>query len=352
MSKKIISVIIILIVLGLIYYFLPDSTDNSNLNVTVRKFDIKEREFSIKNSNIVINFNANAVFNKFSKKYMELTLYLSNVDNILSESFNEDCFVGYYEVITGNDTAFIVADRMEILSNLKIKKKNAISMILDYSVSMHNNSGYNSTAALPITYLEKAANKFIYSKNSYDLVEIIKFGSTIDLVCSFTDNNKKLGSALYQRSYERVGTALFSSIANGINHLNGINNTYMKSLVAFTDGGDHDSQITYDELVDLAKRCKIPIFTVGLKSEDFDENILYILSKSTGGFYYSTPSPEEIEKLYYAIDNNIRNSYLLKFYWNAIKIPLSYDFLNFVCRIIDMNTVVAEYRLDNINFNN
>jgi hypothetical protein len=57
----------------------------------------------------------------------------------------------------------------------------------------------------------------------------------------------------------------------------------------------------------------MPVYSVGLISEQFDGRLLEQLARETNGIYKLTPRPEEIQELYTQVQRQLENQYRVTF---------------------------------------
>jgi Ca-activated chloride channel family protein len=82
-----------------------------------------------------------------------------------------------------------------------------------------------------------------------------------------------------------------------------------------SDGGDNASHQKFSQVLGLAQRSQVLIYSIILQGDDQEENpgILRRLSKSTGGISYSPSSTETIASISTLIARDLRDQYTLGF---------------------------------------
>ncbi|MBR9975570.1 MAG: VWA domain-containing protein, partial [Bacteroidetes bacterium] len=104
-------------------------------------------------------------------------------------------------------------------------------------------------------------------------------------------------------------SALYDGVMEGVSHLigNGINSC--RALIVFSDGWDNISVTTTAEIIALANRHRIRIFTVGV---GFFVNTapLEMLALYTGGRSFRNPDAEQLEALYREITTGAIGSFI------------------------------------------
>lgn len=186
------------------------------------------------------------------------------------------------------------------------------SLVLDYSGSM---------GAQDITDMENAGVTFVNNMQAADRGQIIKFGSVnrIYIEQAYTSNKNALITAINSLSNAGGSTALFDSIYLGVTHT--AQESGQKAVVAFTDGGENDSD-RYDTYTDpnaLARLITdirstgVPVYTIGLglSAGSQAERDLQQIATQTNGQYYLTPSSSELSTIYSRIAQIFTNTLII-----------------------------------------
>ena len=85
---------------------------------------------------------------------------------------------------------------------------------------------------------------------------------------------------------------LIELINNGVNQC--------RAVIAMTDGGDNSSTRQPSEIIALANRHRIRIFTIGLGSS-INSVELELIAQLTGGKYFQTPNAGQLAAIYQEI---------------------------------------------------
>jgi hypothetical protein len=93
-------------------------------------------------------------------------------------------------------------------------------------------------------------------------------------------------------------TAVWDGVYFGLLELinNGVNMS--RGMVVLTDGMDNSSSRTPAEIIPLANRNRIRIYTIALGGGPVNSAQLKAVAEMTGGRYYEIPGPSGLEKLY------------------------------------------------------
>lgn len=191
----------------------------------------------------------------------------------------------------------------------------ALSLLLDTSASMEERL---STA-------QEAAVNFVQRLRPQDVASIIDFDSRVDVIQPFTSNRADLEKAVRGTS-AGGSTALHNAIYISLKELKKIQGGTLASeevrrqaIVVLSDGEDTSSLVSFEEVLELAKRSETAIYTIGLKSREFGagrgfkeaEYVLRTISQETGGRYFSPNRIEDLNGVYEKIREELASQYLI-----------------------------------------
>ena len=160
----------------------------------------------------------------------------------------------------------------------------ALALLIDTSASMHKR----------MTTAQEAAIGFSQRLQPDDLAEIIDFDSRVDILQSFTNDVEELEFAIRQTS-AGGSTSLYNALYISLKELKKAplqaEEVRREAIVVLSDGEDTSSLVTFEEVLELAKRSETAIYSIGLQSEDsrsrtgFREAdfVLRQLARETGG---------------------------------------------------------------------
>lgn len=178
-----------------------------------------------------------------------------------------------------------------------------ISLTLDYSGSMGSN----------IVFLENAAVTFINLKLPQDRISIVKFDNVPKLVVPATQSKEELIAKYGKTGLNGFGgyTALYAAAKLGGDQVVAAPKDHPRALILFTDGEDNASKITSTELYNFCRTNSIPVFAVAFGAVNRD--MLSALASGTGGKFYQTNDPKELEAIFKDIYLSLRNYYLIRY---------------------------------------
>jgi Ca-activated chloride channel family protein len=188
----------------------------------------------------------------------------------------------------------------------------ALSMLLDSSASMENK--------LPT--LQAAATSFVRRLKPDDMAEIVDFDGNVTIRQKFTSNHADLERGI-QQTVAGGSTALHNAVYIALKGLKKVPATAeeeprRQAIVVFSDGMDTSSLMTFDDVLNEAKRSETAIYTIGLRDEQDHvqgfrqaEFVLRQLALETGGRSFFPSTLSELEGVYLQIADELASQYAL-----------------------------------------
>ena len=193
-------------------------------------------------------------------------------------------------------------------SNLPI----ALSLLLDTSASMEDK----------LTTAQEAAVGFARKLRTLDLAQVVDFDSRVSIAQAFTSNVSDLETAIRKTS-PGGSTSLHNAIYIALKELKrmqarGTEDIRRQAIVVLSDGEDTSSLVTFDEVLDLARRSETAIYAIGLRTpgeraRGFTdaEFVLRQLTQQTGGRVFFTRQVSELASVYGQIADELSSQYML-----------------------------------------
>jgi len=186
----------------------------------------------------------------------------------------------------------------------------ALALLIDTSASMDERM---ATA-------QEAAIGFAQQLRPQDLAEIVDFDSRVDILQGFTSDIEELEHAI-QRTSAGGSTSLYNAIYVSLRELSKAPlrevDVRREAIVVLSDGEDTSSLVTFEEVLDNAKRSETVIYAIGLRSDDnrlrtgFREAdfVLRQLTQETGGRAFFPETIEELPTIYQQISDELSSQY-------------------------------------------
>jgi Ca-activated chloride channel homolog len=187
----------------------------------------------------------------------------------------------------------------------------ALSILMDTSASMESR--------MPIA--QEAAIGFIRRLRSQDLAQIVDFDSRVEVLQDFTSNVGELERAI--RSTGPGGsTSLHNALYISLRELAKIKaksseEVRRQAIVVLSDGEDTSSLVSYEEVLDVAKRSETAIYTIGLQTRDAPQTkgfreaefVLRQFAQETGGRSFFPSRVEDLKDVYAQISDELASQY-------------------------------------------
>jgi Ca-activated chloride channel family protein len=197
----------------------------------------------------------------------------------------------------------------------------SVALLFDTTGSME--------AALPS--LKSAALRLLDELRPGDTVAVYGFNDQVAELQPFTADKISAKRAVL-RAHATGSTALYDALLR-VNH-DLADRPGKKVIIVFTDGDDNSSMLTADDVIQRAKTCGVPIYTIA-EGEALDSlqllDQLANMARSTGGRPFVVRRLSDIAPVFQKVSDDLMHGYLLAFQprasddhgWHAIKVVLS-----------------------------
>jgi VWFA-related protein len=186
-----------------------------------------------------------------------------------------------------------------------------VVLVVDHSLSMEEEDRIGG--------LKRAVHSFLEKLPEGSRVALIAFGSDVDRLSTFTTDRGQIKTAV--DALEPAGaTRFYDAVASSLEMLEA--EAGRRAVLALTDGEDTFSQsASLDSVIATAKRIGLPVYTLGLGTEEeIESNDLRRLAVSTRGQYYPARNADQLRAIYEQIAERLNSSYTL-LYQSDRKIP-------------------------------
>jgi len=188
----------------------------------------------------------------------------------------------------------------------------ALSLLLDSSASMENH--------LPV--LQQAARNFVRRLKPDDIAQVVDFDSKVTPSQTFTGNQDQLDAAILG-TVAGGSTSLYNAIYISLKELKKVQavseqDIRRQALIVFSDGEDTSSLVSFEEVLELAKRSETSIYAIALRGDDSQprgfreaEFVMRTLAQETGGRAFFPRRIEDLEGVYAQIADELASQYSL-----------------------------------------
>ena len=187
----------------------------------------------------------------------------------------------------------------------------ALSLLIDSSASMEQR----------MEHAQEAAIGFARKIREQDLAQVVDFDSRVEIKLGFTNKIDELETAI--RSTSSGGsTALHNAVYISLKELAKIkakntDEVRRQAIVVLSDGEDTSSLVSFEEVLELAKRSETAIYTIGLQPREQSalrgfreaEFVLRQLAQETGGRAYFANRVEDLKDVYGQIADELSSQY-------------------------------------------
>lgn len=190
----------------------------------------------------------------------------------------------------------------------------ALSLLLDTSASMESR----------MTTAQDAAIGFARKLRPQDLAQVVDFDTRVEILQNFTTDAAALETAI-RNTTAGGSTSMYNALYISLKELVKIqaksdDDVRRRAVVLLSDGEDTSSLVTYEEVLDLAKRSATTIYTIGLQSKESSqlskgfreaEFVLRQLAQETGGRAFFPQRAEDLSSIYAEIADELASQYVL-----------------------------------------
>lgn len=195
-------------------------------------------------------------------------------------------------------------ERQDIVKASQLDQKEVlnINMVADVSASM------NGT---PIIKAKNIMQTFLNSVQFSigDQVELTTFSTGVQTAVAFTKDKMTLDEKIQNLITDNM-TSLYDALFAAVNTT--AVQSGAKCVVAFTDGADNYSQCKPDDVIEIAKKYKIPVFIIGIGSTVRTYDVQRICTE-TGGFYRNIDNIDNMAEIYNEIYRKQKELYLVEY---------------------------------------
>ena len=190
----------------------------------------------------------------------------------------------------------------------------ALSLLIDTSASMEDK----------LRLAQEAAIGFVRRMKADDIAQVIDFDNRVSILQQFTSDRPALEAAIRQ-TVPNGSTSLHNAIYISLKELKKVRATSSgdvrrQAIVVLSDGEDTSSLVPFEEVLDLAKRSEVIVYTIGIRGRDLGargfpeaEFVLKQFAQETGGRSFFPTGATELEGIYAQIADELAAQYALAY---------------------------------------
>jgi tight adherence protein B len=179
----------------------------------------------------------------------------------------------------------------------------ALALVIDASASMRGR---------PIAKAMEAARAFAARRKPAQKLGAVVYNAGSSVLVPFTTDRQTIDAALAKTPpvgyYTRTYDALLRTIA--LIEAQSLGGT---SIVLLSDGKALDSKASLGQAVSAARKARVRIFSVALRSRSFDAVALQTLAEKTGGFYTEARSTAQLSGIFSGLGMRLANQYFVHY---------------------------------------
>ncbi len=192
-----------------------------------------------------------------------------------------------------------------VLRTVPLTEPLAVALAVDTSGSM----GANNSE--PLRQAQQALRIFVEQLSESDIACLVAFDGQPVLLQECTQDKGSLLAAV-DRLAAAGETALYDAVAMAVEQVV-VLPTSRRAVIVLTDGHDTASQSSLEEIIARAGMDNVPVYTVGLQSNEFDPAALERLAVETGASYLFAPQAEALSELYSRLSRQFRGQYQIRY---------------------------------------
>lgn len=220
---------------------------------------------------------------------------------------------GHYITDLGQDDFSVFEDgaKQELTYFNRTNLPIALSLLIDSSASMEQR----------MENAQEAAIGFAKRIRPQDLAQVVDFDSRVEIKLGFTNNVQALENAIRTTS-AGGSTALHNAVYISLKELAKVkaknpDEIRRQAIVILSDGEDTSSLVSFEEVLELAKRSETAIYTIGLQPRETSalkgfreaEFVLRQLAHETGGRAFFAKQIDELKDVYAQIADELSSQY-------------------------------------------
>jgi VWFA-related protein len=181
----------------------------------------------------------------------------------------------------------------------------SVVLVLDSSGSMRNS----------MRFLRQAANAFVGKLEEIDTGLVVQFNDTVKGSAEFTRDPERLERFIAALE-AWGGTALYDATHYGLMRVK--DQPGRKAVVVFSDGADHNSTMTEQEVIDYARSIEATVYSILIRGEQglfgrSPRGFLRKIAQETGGSFFYPDKVGELISIFSGISDELHNHYALAY---------------------------------------
>jgi Ca-activated chloride channel family protein len=193
----------------------------------------------------------------------------------------------------------------------------SLSFLIDSSGSMSDK----------LDMAQSAASEFVRRLGPDDQAAVVSFECRVQFLQPFTIDHASLDKAIH-RIKAGGSTALFNAVYIALKDLERMKasapeDIRRQAIVVLSDGDDTASNLTFDDVLDLAKRSHTSIYAIGIRSNPVPtfgsssnndgDFVIRHLAQDTGGTAFFPQESRELPRIYREVADELASEYFVAY---------------------------------------
>ena len=153
-----------------------------------------------------------------------------------------------------------------------------------------------------------AALLYIDLLRPVDRAGIVLFNHEVVKIQKFTNNKDKLIQTINNAQTD-FGTAIYDALMAAIEETKAEKSR--PRIIVYTDGRDNNSNHTPGDVIEIAQKYDIPIYTISLKGGYVIEDTLKLIAAKTGGLFFRADSADQMGDIYEKLFDLVQHFYVM-----------------------------------------
>jgi Ca-activated chloride channel family protein len=198
----------------------------------------------------------------------------------------------------------------------------SVVLVLDSSGSMRNS----------MRFLREAAVTFVRKLEDVDSGLVVQFNDSVKGSTEFTGDADRL-EQFVESLQPWGGTSLYDAVHYGLERVK--DQPGRKAVIVFSDGADHNSSMSEQEVVDYARSVEATVYSVLIRGEQgllgrSPRGFLRKIAQETGGSYFFPDKVADLIRIFSGISDELHHHYALAYTprrppdgtWRSIEVRL------------------------------
>jgi tight adherence protein B len=158
----------------------------------------------------------------------------------------------------------------------------------------------------------EAARAFADRRPPNQQLGVIAFNRRSSVLLPLTTDDRQIEQALARPPRLRNGTRIYDGVDAALALFEG-SGVSLGTVIVLSDGADTGSAVSAAEVAAAARAAHIRVFTIGVRSPQFDPAPLRRLGARTAGTYAGANSTADLARVYAQLGTRLANEYILHY---------------------------------------